>query len=478
MTQDLHRQSLEAYLTKRGLNDDWKRWVRTNIKAGCDKNGMFKIMVDEGFDYDLIKDALDFEPVIPLDQIINPLKEDILSQPESDAAASMITAFIPNAERLPVEGIEFYILDDFLNAEECKHIIAETMGCLRPSTITSNDEPDKYFRTSSTCDLGLLDDEVIRDVDRRICAIMGIDPMNAEVLQGQHYDVGHEFKAHTDFFEEYELEEFGAAQGQRSYTFMVYLNDVLEGGETCFTKINQTITPKRGRAVIWNSLHPDGSVNHNSIHHAYPVKQGSKTVITKWFRTVKGLPVFSREDHENIPNYTRKGFETDQLTKPLFQKITAFYQKNLDKQFDETEASDHIYKKGEDSFGSSLVQLPQSLMDEIHACLKPNLEVWSGVELDPTYVYGIRIYHNGAILKPHRDRIRTHIISAIINVDQDVNKAWPLMIEDNYCRRHEIILKPGEVIYYEGARLSHGRPLALDGRRYANIFCHFKPRDI
>ncbi len=475
MTQDLHRQNLESHLQKRGLNDDWKKWVRTNVKAGCDKNGMFKIMFDEGFDYDLIKDALSFEPVIPLDQIINPLKKDGLSQIEEIETTSPITAFIPNAERVNVDGIEFYILEDFLNAEECEYIISKTIGCLRPSTLTADDEADKYFRTSNTCDLGLLDDDMVQEIDRRICAMIGIDPAHSETLQGQHYEVGQEFKAHTDFFEENELEEFGAENGQRSYTFMIYLNDVEKGGETSFTNIGQIVSPKQGRAVIWNSLHPDGSVNHNSLHHATPVEKGSKTVITKWFRTKNGLPVFSRDENENVPNYTRVGFEKDILTKPLYQKILDFYHQNLEKQFDETAAYDLVSNVEKKPNGSSLVQLPHSLNDEIHACLKPNLEVWSGIQLEPTQVYGIRVYHNGAVLKPHRDRVKTHIISAIINVDQDVNQDWPLMIEDNYCRRHNVILKPGEVVYYEGARLSHGRLEPLDGKRYANIFCHFKP---
>ena len=474
MEQDLHRQSIERFLMKKRLDSDWQNWVRTNVQAGCDKNGMFRIMLDEGFDYDIIKDALNFEPAIPLDQIINPLKT---VQAESSGAVVSELPFIANAERQELDGIELYILEDFLDAGECEHIIARTLGCLRPSTITRDDEPDQYFRTSNTCDLGLLDDEVIKKIDLRICAMIGLDPAHSEVLQGQHYEVGQEFKAHTDYFEEDELAEYGGEAGQRSYTVMIYLNDVEEGGETCFTIVNQTVQAKRGRAVIWNNLNPDGSVNHNSMHHACPVKQGNKTVITKWFRTSQGRPVFLREENENIPNHTRLGFEKDTLAKPLFRKIKEFYYKNLENKFEENASCNLIGNIKENVSGSSLVQLPESLNDEIHACLKPVLEVWSGIKLEPTYVYGIRIYHNGAVLDLHRDRIGTHIISAIINVDQDVNTEWPLFIEDNDYRQHEVFLKPGEIVYYEGGRLLHGRPIPLDGRWYANIFCHFKPAD-
>ena len=59
-------------------------------------------------------------------------------------------------------------------------------------------------------------------------------------------------------------------------------------------------------------------------------------------------------------------------------------------------------------------------------------------------------------------------------VDQNVDVDWPLVIEDHHYRKHKINLSQGEVIFYEGARLLHGRPQPLQGTEYANIFCHFK----
>jgi prolyl 4-hydroxylase len=105
------------------------------------------------------------------------------------------------------------------------------------------------------------------------------------------------------------------------------------------------------------------------------------------------------------------------------------------------------------------------------------MEQWSGKKLLPTFVYGIRIYHRGAILKCHRDRLATHIIGAIINVSQDVDEDWPLVIYDHQHRRHSILLKPGEIAFYESGSLIHGRPSPLNGNAFANVFCHFKPVD-
>ena len=108
-------------------------------------------------------------------------------------------------------------------------------------------------------------------------------------MQGQFYDVNQQFKPHTDFFEKSELTQNGGLLGQRTYTVMVYLNDVESGGETSFPLIDAEFTPKKGKAIIWSNLNPDYSPNHFSLHHAKKVHRGYKAVITKWFRT--GIPV-------------------------------------------------------------------------------------------------------------------------------------------------------------------------------------------
>jgi prolyl 4-hydroxylase len=158
-------------------------------------------------------------------------------------------------------------------------------GRLRESTITTPGEPDQLFRRSRSCDLSLLEDPVIRDVDRRICAALQIDPAFAEPTQAQLYDVGGEFKPHTDYFESYELERYSTpVWGQRTWTFMVYLNEPGSGGDTVFPQLGLSVRPKTGTAVLWNSLHADGRPNPHSIHHGTPVSAGWKAIITKWFR--------------------------------------------------------------------------------------------------------------------------------------------------------------------------------------------------
>ena len=124
------------------------------------------------------------------------------------------------------------------------------------------------------------------EVDQRICQCLGIDVAFAEITQVQRYDVGQQFKLHTDYFEPHsdEYEKFASAQGNRTWTFMVYLSDVPKGGGTHFSAIDSIIMPKKGMAVVWNNRYPNGDVNPDSIHAGLPVEEGQKFVITKWFR--------------------------------------------------------------------------------------------------------------------------------------------------------------------------------------------------
>jgi prolyl 4-hydroxylase len=67
------------------------------------------------------------------------------------------------------------------------------------------------------------------------------------------------------------------------------------------------------------------------------------------------------------------------------------------------------------------------------------------------------------------------VISAIINVDQDVDEEWALEVYDHDGVAHNITMAPGDMVLYESHSVIHGRPFRLQGRYYANIFVHFEP---
>ena len=463
--------------TPNEIDDSWKEWIRLNRSRGCDIDGIFRILVDHGFDYDQVRDELGCEPTKPLDQIENPLAgenqtDDSFLDGTTDPEGPRVV--LGNALQVQTDEAEIFVVEDFLNATECDQLIELIRSKLRASTIVTPNNEDPNFRTSRTCDLCNLGDELVKDVDQRICKYLGINPTYSEGIQGQYYNVGEEFKAHTDAFGESELESQDRGQGQRTFTCMVYLNDVEKGGGTRFVNLDHTEVPKAGKLLIWNNLGADNRENSFTMHHGMPVESGFKAVITKWFRENGPGEMFMREPHENLPVHTERGFEMGNIPGDLLEEIKSFYRDNYGSM--DTETVREISSK-ESEQASRLLELPAELKQRIHDELQPSMEEWSGVKLKPTFVYGIREYSRGATLDVHRDRYVTHTISAILNIDQDVEEDWPLHIDDHYYRRHQVNMKPGELVYYEGCKLAHGRPEPLKGDKFSNIFVHYQPVD-
>jgi prolyl 4-hydroxylase len=199
----------------------------------------------------------------------------------------------PDIRKLYTRKAQVFTWENFLSPEDCARTIALTEQHLRPSTVTDT-RGDTAVRTSSTCDLGEIIDPFVYELDIRISEALGIHWSYSEPNQGQKYLVGQEFKSHTDYFEP-NTPEFlpnTGERGQRTWTFMVYLNTTPEGGATRFPRLGKLFRPKEGMAVIWNNLNPDGSVNPHTLHHGMKPRQGEKYIITKWFREKGWGPMF------------------------------------------------------------------------------------------------------------------------------------------------------------------------------------------
>lgn len=187
-------------------------------------------------------------------------------------------------QRVPSDKAELFQLRAFLSPAMCAELIALVEADRRPSTI-ADDNGDRYFRTSETCDLAA-EVPVVRELEAMLAELSGIDPRFGEPLQGQRYDVGQEFKPHTDYFapDGLDFHKFCSVAGQRTWTFMIYLNDVTAGGGTRFKALSKIFQPETGKLLAWNNRRPDGRVNPNTLHHGMKVRRGLKYVLTKWYR--------------------------------------------------------------------------------------------------------------------------------------------------------------------------------------------------
>ena len=189
-----------------------------------------------------------------------------------------------SAQAAPGHGLTLWFVEDFLAANDRAYLIDLIDAARRPSALMS-DDAHQQFRTSES---GNLDrwDERVRTIDRRICALLGIDESQGETLQGQRYGPGQYFRAHHDWF--HTDQSYWSAQaatgGQRTWTAMIYLNKPDAGGETYFELAGLLVAPKAGLLIAWNNMDPNGAPNVQSSHEGRDVGAGSKYVVTKWFR--------------------------------------------------------------------------------------------------------------------------------------------------------------------------------------------------
>lgn len=205
-----------------------------------------------------------------------------MERPGESSAARLLTH--PRMQRVPTRTLELFVLRDFLNADECAALIQRIDANRVPSTI-ADANGDLAFRTSETCHFDHAD-AAVDALDARLAALSGIDPAHGEPLQGQRYDVGQEFKAHTDYFEPGggDYDRYCSVSGQRTWTFMIYLNAVEAGGGTRFRKIDKIVQPEAGKLLAWNNRRADTTPNPDTLHHGMKVRAGTKYIVTRWYR--------------------------------------------------------------------------------------------------------------------------------------------------------------------------------------------------
>lgn len=256
-------------------------WLREQINLACDMSLSVETLRKAGYSDDVILEG--FEAIRPRGDALT----GGVHQPP------LIRRKPANLHKIDSPHVDMYTLDDFLSAKECARLVALIGHHLTPSTL-SHAHSDNYFRTSQSAHLCHLRSPAAIAVDAKICKTLGIRAEFSEGIQAQRYDVGQEFKPHWDYFEPgtQVYQRFAGMRGNRTWSFMVYLNDEVEGGATRFTKLDFAVAPKTGMALLWNNLKEDGSPNELTMHCGEPVTRGHKVIITKWFRVHGDGPLF------------------------------------------------------------------------------------------------------------------------------------------------------------------------------------------
>jgi prolyl 4-hydroxylase len=283
------------------VNDEWNKWIAENLQRGCTQQSMIEEMVKKGFDAAYAQQAITTVRS-KASQTARVIQSPTSTSPLADKPAKYVYD-APKVGRgnfvypdgTPVDVVmrmdkpEIVVFANVLSKEECELLIERAKPKMQRSTTINNESGAREVianRTSQGCFFKPKEDIFIANIEARIASIMQWPEENGEGLQVLNYQIGGEYKPHFDYFPP---KNPGSTQhiqkhGQRVSTFIVYLNDVPEGGETGFPSAGVSVAAKQGNAVYFRYMNAQGQLDPLSLHAGCPVKEGEKWIITKWMR--------------------------------------------------------------------------------------------------------------------------------------------------------------------------------------------------
>lgn len=212
-----------------------------------------------------------------------------------DSIPSQVLSWKPRAVYYP----------GFANKEQCESIIKIAKANLEPSKLAlrkgETAENTKGIRTSSGTFMSASEDKtgVLDLIEQKIARATMIPQSHGEAFNILRYEIGQRYLSHYDAFDP---AEYGPQQSQRVASFLLYLSNVEEGGETMFpyenglnTDINYDfqqciglkVKPQQGDGLLFYSLLPNGTIDQLSLHGSCAVVKGEKWVATKWIRDLE-----------------------------------------------------------------------------------------------------------------------------------------------------------------------------------------------
>jgi prolyl 4-hydroxylase len=142
-------------------------------------------------------------------------------------------------------------------------------------------------RTNSACHLILPHSDLVLALIRaRMANAAGVPAQFFEITTFLHYRPGQTFAPHHDYLDDtfpgYVSEV--AKNGQRVLTFLLYLNDNFEGGETEFPLVGFRHKGRKGDALFFWNVQTDGSLDRQTLHAGLPPTTGEKWLLSQWVR--------------------------------------------------------------------------------------------------------------------------------------------------------------------------------------------------
>ena len=225
------------------------------------------------------------------DQAICLLREAAATDPEAPRQLQLIEAMNLGPEGDPLGDHPFETLSDtpeirrfpgLFSSAECTYLVETAEPILQPSVVVhpaTGEQIRNPVRTSSAAGFPFrLENPAIHALNRRLAAASATDVRAGEPLQVLRYAPGEHYHPHIDA-----LPNLPPTQ-QRVLTFLVYLNDDYDGGETAFPQLGIKVRGKSGDGLLFRNASADGRPDPRAIHAGLPVTRGAKFIASRWIR--------------------------------------------------------------------------------------------------------------------------------------------------------------------------------------------------
>lgn len=167
-----------------------------------------------------------------------------------------------------------------LSPEECAWLAAAASPMLEPAVVVEPKTGRQVRDPVRVCDSAgfpwPLENPAIHALNRRLAAASATAPGQGEPLQVLRYRPGGEYKPHFDAIPGF--------ANQRVMTFLVWLNEAYEGGETFFPTPGLKLKGRAGDAILFRNTGPDGGRDPAAGHAGLPVTRGEKLIASRWIR--------------------------------------------------------------------------------------------------------------------------------------------------------------------------------------------------
>jgi prolyl 4-hydroxylase len=179
---------------------------------------------------------------------------------------------------------------DLLDAGVCRWLIDKARGRLTRALVyeaLSKRTTVSDTRSNTAATFGLLETDLVCVLAQtRMAACAGVPFRHLEPISVLHYAEGEEITAHYDFVdpEVADYERQIASQGQRVVTFLAYLNDDYDGGETEFLELALRHKGRRGDGLLFVNARADGGADTRTLHAGRPPRNGEKWIVSQFMR--------------------------------------------------------------------------------------------------------------------------------------------------------------------------------------------------